>query len=54
MDDLGSSVSRSSFAIMILTPYSLGNGTDERKGKEKGDEEKYEKIFLTEKQSCEL
>lgn len=46
MDDLGSSVSRSSFAIMILTPYSLGRCRDERRGKEKIImRKKYENIF---------
>lgn len=46
MDDLGSSVSRSSFAIVILTPYSLGRCRHERKGKDKGRmREKYKNIF---------
>lgn len=42
MDDLGSSVSRSSFTMMILKPYSLG-----RRGDERGEESKYEKKSMT-------
>lgn len=36
MDDLGSSVSRFSFAIMIVTPYSLGRCRDKKKGMKDG------------------
>lgn len=45
MDDLGSSVSRSSFAMMILTPHSLGKRGEESKyGKKKKYDNKFNHI----------